>query len=195
MRCRISIKILQRLTTNVKMKRITKEVFLLIIFTGSLFCFVVLDYEGRFYGIQSLIFNNNFLPNNDSFEMDDYETFRILDMDGFRIAGPGFRMNGTNNKISSIEKYAIYKSNIYIQCQTENGLIEDYCLNTSSSDILARNNVFQLISHREELPWKTKLILKFKRFKISKLLSLSIMAISILLYSVTKLKKCHYKSM
>ena len=87
------------------------------------------------------------------------------------------------------------KSNIYIQCQTENGLIEDYCLNTSSSDILARNNVFQLISHREELPWKTKLILKFKRFKISKLLSLSIMAISILLYSVTKLKKCHYKSM
>lgn len=103
MRCRISIKILQRLTTNVKMKRITKEVFLLIIFTGSLFCFVVLDYEGRFYGIQSLIFNNNFLPNNDSFEMDDYEIFRILDMDGFRIAGPGFRMNGTNNKISSIE--------------------------------------------------------------------------------------------
>lgn len=101
MRCRISIKILQRLTTNVKMKRITKEVFLLIIFTGSLFCFVVLDYEGRFYGIQSLIFNNNFLPNNDSFEMDDYEIFRILDMDGFRIAGPGFRMNGTNNKIST----------------------------------------------------------------------------------------------
>lgn len=48
MRCRISIKILQRLTTNVKMKRITKEVFLLIIFTGSLCCFVVLDYEGRF---------------------------------------------------------------------------------------------------------------------------------------------------
>ena len=115
MRCRISIKILQRLTTNVKMKRITKEVFLLIIFTGSLFCFVVLDYEGRFYGIQSLIFNNNFLPNNDSFELDDYEIFRILDMDGFRIAGPGFRMNGTNNKISSIEKYAIYKSNPLVE--------------------------------------------------------------------------------
>ena len=76
---------------------------------------VVLDYEGRFYGIQSLIFNNNFLPNNDSFEMDDYEIFRILDMDGFRIAGPGFRMNGTNNKISSIEKYAIYKSNPLVE--------------------------------------------------------------------------------
>ena len=109
MRCRISIKILQRLTTNVKMKRITKEVFLLIIFTGSLFCFVVLDYEGRFYGIQSLIFNNNFLPNNDSFEMDDYEIFRILDMDGFRIAGPGFRMNGTNNKISSLKTQGFHQ--------------------------------------------------------------------------------------
>lgn len=47
--------------------------------------------------------------------MDDYEIFRILDMDGFRIAGPGFRMNGTNNKISSIEKYAIYKSNPLVE--------------------------------------------------------------------------------
>lgn len=36
--------------------------------------------------------------------MDDYEIFRILDMDGFRIAGPGFRMNGTNNKISPYPK-------------------------------------------------------------------------------------------
>lgn len=35
--------------------------------------------------------------------MDDYEIFRILDMDGFRIAGPGFRMNGTNNKISIVK--------------------------------------------------------------------------------------------
>ena len=176
------------------MKSITKEVFLLIIFVGSLFCFVVLDYEGRFYGVQSLIFNNNFLPDNNSFETDDYEIFRILDMDGFRIAGPGFRMNGTNNKISSIEGYAIYKSTIYIQCRTENGFIEDYCLNISSSDVLARNNVFRLISHREDLHWRTKLIQKFKRFKISKLLSLSIMVISILLYSVAKLKKCHHKS-
>ena len=41
--------------------------------------------------------------------MDDYEIFRILDMDGFRIAGPGFRMNGTNNKISSIKNGIFHK--------------------------------------------------------------------------------------
>ncbi|TFU91916.1 hypothetical protein E4T81_14150 [Barnesiella sp. WM24] len=177
------------------MKRNARKIFMLIVSFASLFCFIALDYEGRFYGIQSFIFNNNYLPNKNSFETDEYEEFRVLDIDGFRIAGPGFRMNGSNNKIMLIEKYAIYDSAIYIQCQTENGMTEDYCLNASNNDSIENKNLFQLIPHKEDLPWRTNLIQKYKHFKVLKIISLCILTILIPLYSISKWNKRYRKSM
>lgn len=172
------------------MKLITRKATLLVILITSVCSFVVLDYEGRFYGIQSLIFNNNFLPDKSSCETDKYEVFRILDMDGFTIAGPGFRMNGSRNKILVIEEYAINNSDIYIRCKTENGIMEDYCLSTNANDSLAKNQIFQLIPHEKNITWRTHLIQKYKILKVLKTLSLCLLLILFLFFVF----KCNKKN-
>ncbi len=100
------------------------------IFIVAFLAFIIADYEGRYYGLSPILFNQINLPENITIEVDEYETFRFIDNDGFRIAGPGFRMVGSSSKIKAIQKYAISDSSIYIQCITNSG-IENYRIELS----------------------------------------------------------------
>lgn len=71
---------------------------------ASFLTFMIADYEGRYYGLSPILLNQINLPENITIEVDEYETFRFLDKDGFRIAGPGFRMVGSRSKIKAIQK-------------------------------------------------------------------------------------------
>ena len=81
--------------------------------------FLVTDYNGRYYGLNPIIFNPVRLPQDVSIMIDRDNNLYITGKDELEILGPGFRAVGTHALVEDqgIETYRLDKGELF--CKTE----------------------------------------------------------------------------
>lgn len=135
--------------------------------------FLVTDYNGRYYGLNPIIFNPVRLPQDVSIMIDRDNNLYITGKDELEILGPGFRAVGTHALVESIQDYSVKDSTLYIRCMTDQG-IETYRLD--------KGELFCKTEEINNANWRTHLIENYKIFTFIRIMSILIFLIGISLY-------------
>lgn len=135
--------------------------------------FLVTDYNGRYYGLNPIIFNPVRLPQDVSIMIDRYYNLYITGEDELEILGPGFQEAGTRPLVESIQDYSVKDSTLYIRCMTDQG-IETYRLD--------KGELFCKAEKINNANWRTHLIENYKIFTFIRIMSILIFLIGISLY-------------
>lgn len=152
---------------------------LTIIAIASLLFFVV-DYNGRYYGLNPMIFNPVRLPQDVSIMIDRDNNLYITGKDELKIGGPGFRMAGTHALVESIQDYSVKDSTLYIRCMTDQG-IETYRLD--------KGEFFCKTEDINNANWRTHLVESYKIFIFIRIMSIIIFLRGINMYVLGLLRR------